>query len=58
MCAEVEGTRPVRLTVDVDVELAASAKCVNAEKLVDAAAEAAFKAAEKYLRELKCPSPR
>jgi hypothetical protein len=56
VCAEVEGTRPVRLTVDVDVELAASAKGVNAEKLVDEATEVAFKAAEKYLRELKCPS--
>jgi len=58
VCAEAEGTKPVRLTVDVDVELAASAKGVNAEKLVDAATEAAFKAAEKYLRELRCPSLR
>ena len=58
VCAEVEGTRPVRLTVDMDVELVASVKGVNVEKLVGDATEAAFSAAGKYLRELRCPSPR
>lgn len=56
VCAEVEGTKPVKLTVDVDIELAPSAKGVNGEKLVDEAVAAAFRTAEKYLRELKCPS--
>lgn len=56
VCAEVEGTKPVRLTVDVSFELVPSAKGVNSEKLVDEAVAVAFRAAEKYLRELKCPS--
>jgi hypothetical protein len=56
VCAEVEGTKPVKLTVDVDIELLPSGKNINAKKLVNEAVKAAFKAAEKYLRELKCPS--
>jgi hypothetical protein len=56
VCAEVEGSKPVRLTVDVDIELASSAKEVKGERLVDEAVAAAFRAAKKYLRELKCPS--
>jgi len=58
VCAEAKGTKPVKLTVDVDIELAASAKGVNGEKLVDEAVATAFRAAERYLRELKCPSTR
>lgn len=56
VCAEVEGTKPVRLAVDVGVELAPSVEEVKSENLVDEAVAAAFKAAERYLRELRCPS--
>ena len=56
VCAEVEGAKPIKLTVDVEVEFLPSAKGVSPEKLVDGAVKTAFKAAEKYMRELKCPS--
>lgn len=56
VCAEVEGTKPVKLTVGVDIELLPSVKGVSPEKLVNEAVRTAFKAAEKYLRKLKCPS--
>jgi hypothetical protein len=50
---EAEGTRPLKLTVDVDVTLASSMKDSDAQKLVDEAVKEAFTSAEKYLRELK-----
>jgi len=53
---ETEGTKPVRLTVDVDVSLSPLMKDFNVQKLVDEAIEEAFTSAEKYLRELKCHS--
>ena len=54
--AEVEGTKPVNLNVDVDVELSPSTENTDVQKLVDAAVKEAFKSAEKYLRELACHS--
>lgn len=56
--AEAEGTRPLRLTVDVDIVLSASMKGFNVEKLSDEAVKEAFASAEKYLRELACHSQR
>lgn len=53
---ETEGTKPVRLTVDVDVSLSPLMKKFNAQKLVDEAIKEAFTSAENYLRELKCHS--
>jgi len=53
---ETEGTKPVRLTVDVDVSLSPLMKDFNVQKLVDEAIKEAFTSAEKYLRELKCHS--
>jgi hypothetical protein len=58
VCAEVKGTKPVKLTMDVDIEFAAYAKGVDGEKLLSEAVATAFRAAEKYLRDLKCPSTR
>lgn len=52
--AEVEGTKPVNLTVDVDINLSPEAKNFNIQKLVDDAVKEAFESAEKYLRELAC----
>jgi hypothetical protein len=51
-----EGTKPVRLTVDVDVSLSPLMKKFNVQKLVDEAVKEAFTSAENYLRELKCHS--
>lgn len=54
--AEVEGTKPVKLTVNVDINLSHSMKSFNVQKLADDAVKEAFKTAEKYLRELTCHS--
>ena len=54
--AEVEGTRPMQLTVDVDATLSASLKNFDVQKLCDDAVREGFAAAEKYLRELACHS--
>jgi hypothetical protein len=53
---ETEGTKPVRLKVDVDVSLSLLMKKFNVQKLVDDAIKEAFTSAENYLRELKCHS--
>jgi len=53
---ETEGTKPVRLTVDIDVSLSPLMKKFDVQKLVDEAVKEAFTSAENYLRELKCHS--
>ena len=53
---EAEGTKPLKLTINVDIALAASMKDFNVQKLVDKAVKEAFTTAEKYLRELTCHS--
>ena len=57
VCAEVDGSRPVKLTVDVDVALSSQTENVDVQKLADEAVGEAFKSAERYLRELKCRLP-
>lgn len=52
--AEAEGTKPLTLSVEVDIRLTKLMKDYNAQDLVDEAVKEAFRAAEKYLRELKC----
>ena len=54
--AEAEGTRPLRVTIDVDIGLSPSMKGFNVKKLSDEAVKEAFASAEKYLRELACHS--
>lgn len=56
VCAETEGTRPVRLAVDVEIVLSPTMKDFNVQKLVDEAVKQAFASAKKYLRELACHS--
>lgn len=55
---ETEGTKPVSLTVDVDISLSPLMRNFDVQKLADQAVKEAFTAAEKYLRELKCHSNR
>jgi len=52
---ELEGTKPVTLTVDVDIDLSPSMENL-AQKLADEAMKEAFSSSEKYLRELACRS--
>lgn len=54
VCAEVEGTKPVNLNVDVDISLSPSMESFNVQKLANEAVREAFKAVEKYLRGLAC----
>lgn len=56
VCAEVEGTKPVKLAIDVDIALSSSMKDCDVQKLADEAVKYAFNSAEKYLRELACSS--
>jgi len=56
VCAEVEGARPVNLTVDVDIELSQSVKGFDVKTLADEAVNEAFRAAEDYLRGIACRS--
>lgn len=56
ICAETEGTKPTKLTVDIEVILSPLVEDVDVKELVDKAVDAAFRTAEKYLRELKCRS--
>jgi len=53
---EAEGTKPVMLTVEIDIALSPLMKDFDAQKLVDEAVAEAFTYAKKYLRELKCHS--
>jgi len=56
--AEVEGTKPIQLTVDVDIRLSPSMKSFDVQKLCDDAVREAFASTEKYLRKLACHSPK
>jgi len=51
---EAEGTKPVNLTVDIDIALSPLMKDFDVQKLVDEAVKEAFTSAKKYLRELTC----
>jgi hypothetical protein len=56
ICAEAEDTKPLKLTVDVDVTLSSSVNNIGVKGLCDDAVKCAFSAAEEYLRKLKCLS--
>jgi hypothetical protein len=53
---EAEGTKPVTLTVEIDIALSPLMKDFDVQKLVDEAVTEAFTSAKKYLRELECHS--
>ena len=54
--AEAEGTKPLRLTIDVEVALSPEIRDFDSKELSDEAVKQAFVSAEKYLRELACHS--
>ena len=54
--AEAEGTRPLRLTIDIDVQLSSSMSDFNVQRLCNDAVEQAFTAAKSHLKELTCLS--
>ena len=54
--AEAKGTKPVKLTVEIDIALTPLMKDFDVQKLVDEAVKEAFTFAKKYLREHVCHS--
>ncbi len=54
--AEVDGAKPMKLTVDVDIVLSPSMRDFNVKKLADEAVAEAFKSVEKWLSEIGCHS--
>jgi hypothetical protein len=50
---EAEGTKPVNITVEIDLVLSPKTKNFDADMLVNEAVKEAFKASENYLRKLK-----
>jgi len=53
---DTEGTKPITVTVDVEVTLSPLMKNYNVEKLTKEATKVAFDSIEKHLRELACKS--
>ena len=53
ICVEAEGSKPVKLTVEVNLVLTHEAAEFDAETLVKAATKEAHKASENYLRRMK-----
>jgi len=49
---EADGTKPVNVTVEIDLELSPKMKDFDADKLVNEAVEEAHKTSENYLRKL------
>lgn len=54
--AEAEGTKPVSVKVEVNVELSTFLRDFNVKELADEAVKAAFASAKHYLRKLACRS--
>lgn len=54
--AEAEGTKPLRLEIEVVVTLSPLMNGYNMQKLVDEAVREAFSSVEKHLRGLACRS--
>jgi hypothetical protein len=53
---ETVGSRPVTISVDVDLALSPLMKRTNAAQLADEAVQKAFEAIDQFLRELSCRS--
>lgn len=53
---ETAGSKPVTISVDIDLALSPLMRAYDAEKLANEATEKAFAAIEQYLRELSCKS--
>jgi hypothetical protein len=53
---EADGTKPLTVTIDVDIVLSPLMKNSDVQKLVEEAVKEAFASVEKYLRALTCHS--
>ncbi|UCE44184.1 MAG: DUF3194 domain-containing protein [Candidatus Bathyarchaeota archaeon] len=55
---DTEGTRPITVNVDVELDLLPGKKSYNAKKLTEEATQQAFTSIEEYLRKIACNSTR
>ena len=56
IAVEATGSRPINITIDVDLSLSPQVKNCDVEKLANEATQKAFEAIEQNLGELKCRS--
>jgi hypothetical protein len=54
--AEAEGSKPLRLTVDVNIILSLDVQALSVKEISEEAVKQAFMSAEKHLKELACHS--
>jgi acid phosphatase class B len=55
---DIEGTKPVTVNVDIELDLLHEMKGYNVKKLADEATQQAFASIEKHLRKIACKSTR
>ena len=53
---DTEGTKPVTVSVDIDLNLSPQMKGYNVKKLADEATQQAFASIEEHLRKIACKS--
>ncbi len=53
---DIEGTKPVTINVDIELDLLPEMKGYNVKKLADEATQQAFASIEKHLRKIACKS--
>jgi len=53
ICVEATGSKPVDVSIEIDLELTPAAKDVDAQTLVKEATNEAHRASENYLRKIK-----
>lgn len=53
---EAAGSKPINITIEVELSLSPPGGKLDEEKLANEATEKAFEAVEQYLRELSCTS--
>ncbi|MFQ6065170.1 MAG: DUF3194 domain-containing protein [Candidatus Bathyarchaeia archaeon] len=53
---DIEGTKPVTVNVDIDLDLLPSIKGYNPKSLVNEATQQAFASVEEHLRNIACKS--
>ena len=53
---DTEGTKPITVNVDIDINLSPKMKGYNIQKLANEATQQAFASIEQYLRKISCRS--
>jgi hypothetical protein len=53
---DTEGTKPITVNVDIELDLLPKTKGYDVKKLADEATQQAFTSIEKYLRKIACKS--